>query len=125
MNLPAPAVIWLDRDGLKIQRIAAFTWQTKTGLAWVEPGYLDGTTHAYHEFDGSPRQLPDGILFTGSRGLAIVVGQEEALADPDLCPPNLRKGLAAVQDDFARMGLDWAAEFARLTQSLADDLGGD
>lgn len=123
MNLPAPAVVWIAKSDAIYTRIAAFTWQTPTGIAWLETGYLHDGTQAFHTFEGRVNITEKGTAVTGSDGQCLLFSQQEALADPDLCPPDLREGLQGVQEEFADLGLDWAAEFARMTQMLGSEIG--
>lgn len=123
MNLPAPALIRI-RDSMVITcRIASFTWQTPNGFAWVEDSYLDGGTHSFHRLDGKMTLSDGGIFMALPEGHALIFSQENILADSELCPPDRLDDFLGLQDNFVRLGLDWAEEFARITEIVRPELG--
>ncbi|GAB2994040.1 hypothetical protein GCM10010960_09030 [Arenimonas maotaiensis] len=124
MKLPAPAVIWINRPDNIHTRIAAFTWPTKSGFAWLEDSYLDpyGCNHAFHALEGKLIERSDGIYLELDDGYALIFSQEQVRADPELCPEDIRDGLMGVQAFFAEQGKDWEQEFARMTEELKSEL---
>ncbi len=126
MKLPAPALIRIYRCGMTIDRIAAFTWTTKSGIAWLEDSYLQmyGGNHAFHVLEGELRASEDGIYLGCEEGYAKIYSQEQVRADPELCPEHTREPFLNARDVFRTdFGKDWAEEFERMTEFLAPELG--
>lgn len=104
-------------------RVAAFTWQTATGLAWLEPDYLEPEPpprSAFHHAAGEVQDDPAGALVLGEDEAVLVFPAERVKDDPLLCPPYARAGLARLDELLA--GTTWEDERVRVTQLLADDL---
>lgn len=104
-------------------RVAAFTWQTATGLAWLEPDYLEPEPpprSAFHHVAGEVRDDPAGVLVLGEEEPVLVFPSIRAQDDPLLCPPYARAGLERLAELLATT--TWEDERVRVTQLLAEDL---
>lgn len=108
-----------------MNRIAAFTWITKTGIAWLEDSYLDpyGCNHAFHVLDGTLSERGGGLYLEFDDGYALIYSQEQVRAEPSLCPESLREPFSNARDVFATdFGKDWEQEYARMTEVLKEEL---
>lgn len=108
-----------------MNRIAAFTWITKTGIAWLEDSYLDpyGCNHAFHVLDGTLSERGGGLYLECDDGYALIYSQEQVRAEPSLCPETLREPFRNARNVFATdFGKDWAEEYARMTEELKEEL---
>lgn len=120
MRLNAPAVIHVAGQ----VRPAAFAWQTATGIAWLEPDYLEPDPPprpAFHAFAGEVRDHAGGAAVYGD-GIVLVFDAEAAAGDPGLVPADAAAGLAHLQELLAEAGTTWADERARVAELLAEDL---
>lgn len=124
MRLNAPAVIHLATNVAGV-RVAAFTWQTGTGVAWLEPDYLEPDPPprpAFHHFAGEVRDSGNGAVVYGADGF-MLVQDAEALGDDDaLVPPEAAAALARMRELLEAAGTTWEAERVRMQQLLAEDL---
>lgn len=104
-------------------RVAAFTWQTATGLAWLEPDYLEPDPpprSAFHHVAGEVQDSPAGAMVRADDEAVLVFPSIRAQDDPLLCPPYARAGLDRLAELLA--GTTWEDERVRVTQLLAEDL---
>lgn len=104
-------------------RVAAFTWQTATGVAWLEPDYLEPDPPprpAFHHVAGRVEDHTTGTVVYAEDGHALVFPAERAKDDPLLCPPYARAGLERLEELLATT--TWEDERVRVTQLLAEDL---
>ena len=125
MKLPAPALIRITGPRMVVDRIAAFTWITKSGIAWLEDSYLDpyGGGRVFRVLDGKLLEQGGIIYMECKDGHALILSQEQVRAEPELCPENLREPLQNARDVFATdFGKDWEQEYTRMTKVLADEL---
>lgn len=126
MELPAPALIRIHRCGSTVDRIAAFTWITKTGIAWLEDSYLDPYScgHAFHVLKGKLTETKDGFHLKSKTDKVQILSQEQVRANPESYPKYLLESLQSARDVFRTdFGKDWAEEFERMTHVLKAELG--
>lgn len=122
MKLPAPALIYIQSPEVLNLRLGCFTWKTASGFAWLEDSYLDGGVHSFHVLEGAMISDKTGIYMQLKDGHALIFSQEQVLEDPKMAIER-REDFLGIQANFARLGLDWAAEYARMTEILAPELG--
>lgn len=126
MRLNAPALIHLAASVAQV-RVAAFTWQTATGVAWLEPDYLEPDPPprpAFHHFAGEVRESGPGAAVFGADGFVLVFDADQVADDPALCPPEAAAALERLRELLAEAGTTWEAERARVGELLAADLEG-
>lgn len=124
MRLNAPAIIHLATNVAGV-RVAAFTWHTATGVAWLEPDYLEPEPPprpAFHHFAGEVREHANGATVYGADGLVLVQDAEASAGDDALVPPEAAAALARLRELLELAGTTWGAERARVSELLADDL---
>ena len=121
MNLPHAAAVHVQG----MVRPAAFVWQLASGLAWLEPSYLDADAlpaPALHHFAGEVQDTTTGMVVYGDAGLALVFDADQVAGNADALPAEVAEDLARLQDRLAEAGTTWDAELARMTEELAEDL---
>lgn len=126
MRLNAPAVIHLAASVAQV-RVAAFTWQTAAGVAWLEPDYLEPDPPprpSFHHFAGDVRSSRLGATVYGADGFVLVFDADQVGEDPALCPPEAAAALDRLRELLAEAGTTWEAERARVAELLAADLEG-
>lgn len=125
MRLNAPAVVHLATNVAGV-RVAAFTWQTETGVAWLEPDYLEPEPPprpAFHHYAGEVRDHANGATVYGADGFVLVQDAEAAAEDDALVPADATAALARLRELLEAAGTTWEAERVRVQQLLAEDLG--
>ena len=124
MPIPQPAVIHLE-SSFSMVRLAAFTWRTGTGVAWLEPDYLEpepGSRSAFHHWAGEVVQSIEGVVVRGLQGSARVIDAQANIGDRVLVPPFAAEGLLRMAQLLERAGTTWQRERVRVAGLLAEDL---
>lgn len=105
-------------------RPALFVWPVRTGVAWLEPGYLDPygcSRPAFHIYEGEPAEADPRVIY-GLENFALVFAYAGSGDDPELVPADVAEciewGLAQLEEK----GATWDAERAKVEGLLAADL---
>lgn len=125
MEFTGPAVIHIADETAQV-RVAAFAWQTASGLAWLEPDYLEpdpAPRPAFHEYRGVVHPADFGAAVYGPTGLLAVYDAAHARGDTLLVPDNAQRALDRFAELLQLAGTTWEAERLRVQDLLAVELG--